>query len=103
MSQQSKPDISIIVPFFNEEGTIVELHHRLATVLGSLKKTYEIIFVDDGSADETFERMRSLRPLRAFRLRYNQGHTKAFAFGFLQSRGEVVISMDGDLENLPED
>jgi glycosyltransferase involved in cell wall biosynthesis len=101
MSQN--PEISVVVPFFNEEGTIAELHQRLVNVLNTLGKPYEVIFVDDGSRDDTFEKMRHLTPLRAFRLAYNVGHTKAFAFGVSQARGSVLVGLDGDLENLPED
>lgn len=97
------PYISVIVPFFNEEHTIGELHRRLVSVLGGLGKPYEIIFIDDSSSDQTFERMRGLRPLRAFSLTHNAGQTKAFGLGFAKSRGEIIVTLDGDLENFPED
>ncbi len=98
-----KPEISVVVPFFNEEHTIAELHRRLVEVMKSIGKPYEIIFVDDGSHDATFERMRGLAPVRAFRLRRNMGQTKAFALGVTKAQGSVIVSIDGDLENFPED
>jgi len=93
----------VIVPFFNEEHTIQELHARLVAVMDGLGRPYEIIFVDDSSRDATFEHMRSLKPLRAFRLGRNRGQTKAFALGVAKARGEIIVSLDGDLENFPED
>lgn len=97
------PQFSLVVPFYNEEKSIPELHARLVEVLEKMGQPYEIIFVDDGSRDGTFSAMRQLKPVRAFRLNRNAGHTKAFGFGVSQARGNVIIGLDGDLENFPED
>lgn len=99
----TETEISVIVPFFNEEHTIQELHARLVAVMNSLGRPYEIIFVDDASRDATFEHMRGLQPIRAFRLGRNRGQTKAFALGVAKARGGIIVSLDGDLENFPED
>ncbi|MEK7598918.1 MAG: glycosyltransferase family 2 protein [Patescibacteria group bacterium] len=95
--------ISVIVPFFNEEKNVAELHQRLIGVFKNLDYDFEIVFVDDGSTDATFEAMRSLKPLTALRLRKNFGQSHALAAGIRRSRGDTVVTMDGDLENHPED
>ena len=95
--------ISVIVPFFNEVENIKELHSKLTAVLKNLNMPSEIIFVDDGSRDGSFEVMKNLSPLIALRLRKNYGQSAALDAGIKKSCGEIVITMDGDLENDPED
>lgn len=97
------PGISVIVPFFNEEHTVRELHARLVAVMDTLQKPYEIIFVDDASRDGTFEHMKNLKPVIAVSLEHNIGHTKAFAAGVASARYDTIVGLDGDLENFPED
>ena len=100
-------DLSIIVPFFNEEDNIEELYTRLKKVLGTLGLSYEIIFVDDGSRDRTPEILARLyeqdSALHVIRLRRNSGQTAALQAGFDFARGQIVISMDGDLQHAPEE
>ncbi len=95
--------ISVVVPFFNERGSIRELHSRLVSVLKKTGEEYEIVFVDDGSSDGTFEEMKKLSPLRAYAMSRNFGQTVAFGCGITNARGEIIVTMDGDLENQPED
>lgn len=95
--------ISVIVPFFNEEKSIRELHGRIVNVMKAAHESFEVIFVDDGSTDGTFEEIKSLSPVRAFRFRQNAGQTAAFGCGITNARGDIVVTMDGDLENHPED
>jgi len=95
--------ISVIVPFFNEVENIKELHSKLTAVLKNLNMPSEIIFVDDGSKDGSFEVMKNLSPLITLRLRKNYGQSAALDAGIKKSRGDIVITMDGDLENDPED
>jgi len=100
----SPPDISVIVPVFNEEDNVVELYRRLDAELAG---TAEIIFVDDGSWDATYARLheiaRSDRRVRVIRFRRNYGQTAALSAGIDHARGEIIIPMDGDLQNDPAD
>lgn len=95
--------LSVVVPLYNEQETIVFLHERLVDVLKTIGRSFEIIFVDDGSSDDSFSSMKALQPLIAIRLKRNSGQTRALAVGIKQSRGNVVILLDGDLENDPAD
>lgn len=100
-------DLSIVIPIYNEEENIQRLHEHLDKVLLSLGRSYEIIFVDDGSADNSAARLRAVQQgdphVRVIRLRRNFGQTAAFSAGFDHARGAVVITMDGDLQNDPAD
>jgi glycosyltransferase involved in cell wall biosynthesis len=99
--------LSIVVPVYNEEESLDLLHQRLLDVLPGLGCSYELIFVDDGSRDDSFKvmkRMLEVNPhLRVIRLRRNYGQTAAFSAGFDRARGEVVITLDADLQNDPAD
>ena len=100
-------DLSIIVPFFNEEDNVEELYSRLKKVLGTMGLSYELIFVDDGSRDRTPEILSRLYgqdpAIHIIRLRRNSGQTAALQAGFDFARGEIVVSMDGDLQHAPEE
>lgn len=95
--------ISVIIPVFNEEKNINILHNRLVTVLNSLNQEYEIIIVDDGSTDSTFDEIKKLSPVRAFRFPVNRGQTAAILCGINNVKGDITVTIDGDLENRPED
>ncbi|MDP8237142.1 MAG: glycosyltransferase family 2 protein [Candidatus Erginobacter occultus] len=100
-------DISIVVPVFNEVESIEALGRSLHETLSRSGRTYEIILVDDGSTDGSFEAMATLRSelphLRVIQFRRNFGQTAAISAGFTQARGEVVVTMDADLQNDPGD
>jgi glycosyltransferase involved in cell wall biosynthesis len=100
-------DLSVIIPVFNEQDNVRPLFERLDGILRRLDRTCEIIFVDDGSRDETFRRLEELHArhehLRIIKLRRNFGQTPAMAAGFDAARGEVIVTMDGDLQNDPAD
>jgi glycosyltransferase involved in cell wall biosynthesis len=100
-------DISVVVPVLNEEESLPLLHESLTEALEEGGWTYEIIVVDDGSTDRSFDVLRELqhldRRLRVVRFRRNYGQTAAFAAGFDRARGEVVITIDADLQNDPAD
>ncbi|MSR76562.1 MAG: glycosyltransferase [Candidatus Ryanbacteria bacterium] len=95
--------ISIIVPFYNEEQSVRELHERLLGVMQSSQYVFEIIFVDDGSKDGTFTQIKKCSPVIALRLRHNYGQTQALAAGIREAQGDLIITLDGDLENDPAD
>ena len=99
--------LSVVIPVYNEEENIQLLHERLKNALDSLKKEYEIIFVDDGSTDQTLSLLEKIQAVDKnviiLSLRRNFGQTAAFAAGFDFARGDVVVTMDGDLQNDPAD
>lgn len=104
---KEKPEISIVIPMYNEEDVVEELYSRLKKVLSDTKKSYEIIFVEDGSKDQTFRKLKEIQgkdeTVKLIKLRGNFGQTPALAAGFDHAEGEIIISMDGDLQHLPED
>lgn len=101
------PYLSVVVPIYNEAESIPTLYARLTGELEALGYNYEIITVDDGSKDRSFEILRELaladQRLRVVRFRRNFGQTPAFAAGFDQVRGKVVVTLDADLQNDPAD
>jgi undecaprenyl-phosphate 4-deoxy-4-formamido-L-arabinose transferase len=101
------PDLSVVVTVFNEAGSLEELYRRLVDTLDAGPRTFELIFVDDGSKDGTFamlERLHAADPrLRAVRFKRNFGQHPAMHAGLVRARGDVVVTMDGDLQNAPED
>jgi glycosyltransferase involved in cell wall biosynthesis len=100
-------DISVVVPVLNEEESLPLLHQRLTEALVSSGYGYEIIVVDDGSTDRSFEILEEIQAqdehLRVVRFRRNYGQTAAFTAGFDRARGDVVITIDADLQNDPAD
>ena len=107
MQRFDQPEISVVIPLFNEEESIPALHQSLTAALESYGHPYEIIIVDDGSRDRSYELLADLAQrdsrLSVIRLRRNFGQTAAFAAGFDYARGDVVITMDADLQNDPAD
>ena len=99
--------LSIVIPIHNEEPSILPLYDRLTSVLESLQKPYEILFVDDASTDRSFDLLANLVEtdlrLKVIRLRRNFGQTAALSAGFDEAQGSVVVSLDGDLQHAPED
>jgi len=100
-------DLSIIVPLYNEEESVELLYNKIKEALDSTLKEYEIIFIDDGSTDSTVNIASSLAKddsrLRVVEFRRNYGQTPAMAAGIDIARGEILITMDGDLQNDPQD
>jgi undecaprenyl-phosphate 4-deoxy-4-formamido-L-arabinose transferase len=101
------PDLSIVVTLFNEAATVEELYRRTVAALEAGPLSYELLFVDDGSTDGTFaaiERLAEHDPhIRAVRFKRNFGQHPAMHAGLSRARGDVVVTMDGDLQNAPED
>ncbi len=101
------PQLSMVLPIYNEEESLPHLLKELAPALEATGRTFEIICVDDGSKDNSFAELKKLREqdkrVRLVRFRRNFGQTAAFAAGFDRARGDIVITMDADLQNDPAD
>lgn len=95
--------ISVVVPVYNEEANVAELHRRILGELKSLGRPFEIIFVNDGSTDRTQEIAEKLSPVKVIRFQKNFGQTSAMDAGFAASKGDIVVTLDGDLQNDPTD
>lgn len=98
---------SIVVPFYNEEGSVTELYVRTRSVMESLMTDFEFVFVDDGSSDRTFALLSEIANMdervTVVQLRRNYGQTEALKAGIDHAAGEYIIAMDGDLQHNPED
>lgn len=108
LSQMNEvPQVSVIIPVYNEEENINILLGELTGVMKGMKKDYEVILVDDGSTDRSFQVMEEMarkdRRITVIRFKRNAGQTAAFDAGFKQARGEIVITLDADLQNDPKD
>ena len=101
------PELSIVIPVRNESPNIRPLYDELTSTLVRGSRSYEIIIIDDGSTDDTFDQLAALQAgdphLRVIRFRRNFGQTAAFAAGFAYARGRLVVTADGDLQNDPAD
>ena len=98
--------LSIVIPVYNEEDNIPVLYKDLSA-LSDFVQSYELIFIDDGSRDGSFEKLKELadkdKAVKAIRLKKNYGQTTALSAGFNQAEGEVIITLDADLQNNPKD
>ena len=104
-TQSDRPDISVVVPVYEEVENISALYGALNTHLEQLNQSYEVIFVDDGSKDGSWEQLRRLAVehahYTAIRLRRNFGQSAALAAGIDHARGAIIVLMDADLQNDP--
>ena len=103
----ARPDLTVVIPIYNEAPNLEPLHRELTEALTRSGRPYEVILVDDGSSDQSWEIMSRLQArdpqLRVIRFRRNFGQTAAFAAGFAEARGRVIVTSDGDLQNDPRD
>ena len=102
-----RPEISVVIPMRNESPNVRHLYQELTAAMDAFGRSYEILTIDDGSTDETFQLLSSLQAtdarLRVIRFRRNFGQTAAFAAGFHHARGKYIVTSDGDLQNNPAD
>lgn len=103
----NKLDVSVIIPLYNEEENVPLLHQQLKSALEGMDRTYEIIYIDDGSRDHSYERLCQVSAhdstVSIIRFRRNYGQTSAISAGIDHSRGNVIIPIDADLQNDPAD
>jgi glycosyltransferase involved in cell wall biosynthesis len=101
------PELSVVIPVYNEAQNLDELHRELTETLVAWGRPYEILLIDDGSTDESLARLTAIqardRRVRVIVFRRNFGQTAAFAAGFAEARGRVIVTSDGDLQNDPRD
>jgi glycosyltransferase involved in cell wall biosynthesis len=104
---QTRPEISVVVPLYNEADGLTELHAALEAALRPRAAACEMIFVDDGSTDGSFKRLADLRGadkrVKVIRFRRNQGKAAALAAGFRQAQGEIIVTLDADLQDDPKE
>ena len=100
---QTKPYLSVVIPIFNEEGNITNLDREIKDSVKKITESFEIIYINDGSTDGSLNELKSLKSVTIINLNRNYGQTTAFDAGFKASQGEIVISMDGDGQNDPND
>ena len=102
-----KPEISVVVPMRNEAPNVSQLYRELAAALERFGRPFEVLAIDDGSTDDTFSSLAAIQAqdsrLRVIRFRRNFGQTAAFAAGFAYAIGRYIVTMDGDLQNDPND
>jgi undecaprenyl-phosphate 4-deoxy-4-formamido-L-arabinose transferase len=107
LATEAAPDLSVVVPILNEERSVPELYRRTTEALAGFGRSYELIFVDDGSTDGTFPALERLHAedgrVRAVRFKRNFGQHPAMHAGLARARGDILVTMDGDLQNAPED
>jgi len=100
-------DYSVVIPLFNERDSVVPLHVELTRAMAATGRAYELLFVDDGSTDDSLDVLRQIKSqdqnVRVIRLARNSGQTAALACGFANAKGDVVIAMDADGQNDPAD
>lgn len=106
-SRDATVEVSVIAPVYNEEGNLIPLHQRLTQALEPLARSFEIIYVDDGSRDQSFAELASIavqdQRARVIQLRRNFGQTAAISAGIDHARGRVLVFIDADLQNDPAD
>jgi undecaprenyl-phosphate 4-deoxy-4-formamido-L-arabinose transferase len=107
LTEDDRPDVSLVVPVYNEERTIQEVVEQAVAVLESDSRTFEVIVVDDGSRDGTWAAIERLHAgdarVKAVRFKRNFGQHPAMHAGLIRARGDIVVTMDGDLQNQPSD
>lgn len=107
MKENAPPDISLVIPVYNESENIPELYQEIAESCRKLGRPHEMIFIDDGSNDDSFLRLKKIQTsdpkVKIIRLRKNFGQTASLSAGFDHARGRIIITLDADLQNDPQD
>jgi glycosyltransferase involved in cell wall biosynthesis len=99
-------ELSVVIPLYNEEESLKELHQQLRTTISRMNVRYEILFIDDGSTDRSFQVLRDLkrrdRHVKIIRFRRNYGKSAALSVGFEKAQGNIIVTMDADLQDDPD-
>ncbi|KKQ34975.1 MAG: Dolichol-phosphate mannosyltransferase, partial [Microgenomates group bacterium GW2011_GWA2_37_6] len=99
--------LSVVVPVFNEEESVLHFYKELLKFIPKLDKNYEIVFVDDGSQDGTLEKLKDLekkdKNVRVYSFRRNHGKAEALTFGFQKAEGDLIVTLDADLQDRPSE
>jgi undecaprenyl-phosphate 4-deoxy-4-formamido-L-arabinose transferase len=107
LADEDRPDVSLVIPVYDEEGTVEQVVRQAAEALAADGRTFEVIVVDDGSSDGTWNVLERLHAedtrVRAVRFKRNFGQHPAMHAGLVRARGDVIATMDGDLQNQPSD
>jgi len=107
MSKENRVGLSVVIPVYNEAENLEPLYQELAVQCPKLGRTYEILFIDDGSKDDSFSVLKGIQKrdkrVKVIRFRKNFGQTAAMSAGFDYARGEIIITLDADLQNDPKD
>ncbi|MEO8289675.1 MAG: glycosyltransferase family 2 protein [Gaiellaceae bacterium] len=107
LADEDRPDVSLVIPVYNEERTVEQVVRQAADALGADGRTFEIIVVDDGSSDGTWKALEGLHEqdarFRAVRFKRTFGQHPAMHAGLVRARGDIIVTMDGDLQNQPSD
>jgi len=105
--ENNKVKLSVVIPLYNEEKSLEELYNRIILSLQPLSDSFELIFVDDGSTDNSFSVLRELykrdNQVKAICFRKNFGKAAALSAGFKEAQGEIIVTLDADLQDLPEE
>ncbi|MDR3074290.1 MAG: glycosyltransferase family 2 protein [Deltaproteobacteria bacterium] len=105
--EHAPPEITLVVPVYNEEDNVAALAGEIAVVMAAVPRSWELLFVDDGSSDASLAAIRSLAAasshIRYIALAVNSGQSAAFAAGFREAQGEILVTLDADLQNDPAD
>ena len=105
--QTSHPELSIVIPLYNEAENVEPLYAELSAALADTGRSYEVLIIDDGSRDDSFARLKAVHARdarwRIIRFRRNFGQTAGFSAGFNAARGAIIITSDADLQNDPRD
>jgi len=103
MRKTATPELSVVIPVYNERGNLALLHKELKTALQGLKRSYEVIYIDDGSTDGSLAELKELKGATIIELNRNYGQATALDAGFKAAEGDIVVSLDADGQNDPAD
>jgi glycosyltransferase involved in cell wall biosynthesis len=103
MGKLENPEYSIIIPIYDEQGNIAKLYSEIKEVMEKISSNYELIYINDGSKDNSLNELKKLKKIKIINLNRNYGQSTALDVGFKEAKGNIIISLDGDGQNNPKD